>query len=137
MHNAFLISNSTFLFPYSWAEDMLCGARGDAGSNRTGGGAAVEDLGAFARAGVTTFDTADHYGPSEQLIGDTLFGCFQEQLVFENEGPNKLCRYGGCCLRRGTNRRGGAVRGARFTPQLITVADFGERRRAALTLGGV
>eukprot|EP00897_Mesotaenium_endlicherianum_P000044 jgi/Mesen1/1003/ME000120S00161 len=48
------------------------GHRGDAESDRTAGRAAVEDLGAFANAGITSFDTADHYGPSESLIGEYL-----------------------------------------------------------------
>ena len=45
------------------------GHRGDAASDRTSGSEAEQDFAAFAAAGVTTFDTADHYGPSEQLIG--------------------------------------------------------------------
>lgn len=43
--------------------------RGDPATDRTSGSEAVADLGAFALNGITTFDTADHYGPSEQLIG--------------------------------------------------------------------
>lgn len=46
--------------------------RGDSATDRTSGSEAVQDLGVFARAGITTFDTADHYGPSEQLIGRFL-----------------------------------------------------------------
>jgi aryl-alcohol dehydrogenase-like predicted oxidoreductase len=46
------------------------GHRGDAASDRTAGSEAEQDFGAFAAAGITTFDTADHYGPSEQLIGE-------------------------------------------------------------------
>ncbi len=38
------------------------GHRGDAASDRTQGQKAVEDFGAFERAGVTAFDTADIYG---------------------------------------------------------------------------
>lgn len=29
----------------------------------------MQDFGAFTAGGIDTFDTADHYGPSEQLIG--------------------------------------------------------------------
>lgn len=45
------------------------GHRGDPATDRTAGQAAVDDLRAFADVGVTTLDTADHYGPSEELIG--------------------------------------------------------------------
>ena len=48
------------------------GHRGDARSDRTQGQKAVEDFGAFERAGVTAFDTADIYGPSEKLLGSYL-----------------------------------------------------------------
>mmetsp|Transcript_13859 Transcript_13859/g.34859 ORF Transcript_13859/g.34859 Transcript_13859/m.34859 type:complete len:408 (+) Transcript_13859:190-1413(+) len=48
------------------------GHRGDKGSDRTQGKSAVEDFDAFVSAGVTTFDTADIYGPSEELIGKYL-----------------------------------------------------------------
>ncbi|CAG9464603.1 unnamed protein product [Pedinophyceae sp. YPF-701] len=49
---------------------QLSGAhRGDRATDRTTGAAAVEDFGAYERAGITAFDTADIYGPSEGLIG--------------------------------------------------------------------
>lgn len=48
------------------------GHRGDPATDRTAGQAAVEDLRTFADVGVTTLDTADHYGPSEELIGRYL-----------------------------------------------------------------
>eukprot|EP00198_Chlamydomonas_reinhardtii_P011876 XP_001701213.1 predicted protein [Chlamydomonas reinhardtii] len=41
-------------------------------SDRTRGGEAVSDLAAFARAGITSLDTADNYGPAEALIGQYL-----------------------------------------------------------------
>ncbi|GAQ82385.1 oxidoreductase [Klebsormidium nitens] len=48
------------------------GHRGDRSTDRTTGKAAVEDFQPFVNAGITTFDTADIYGPSESLIGDYL-----------------------------------------------------------------
>jgi aryl-alcohol dehydrogenase-like predicted oxidoreductase len=48
------------------------GHGGDRASDRTSGNAAVEDFQAFVDAGITTFDTADIYGPSEKLIGAYL-----------------------------------------------------------------
>lgn len=48
------------------------GHGGDRATNRTSGNAAVEDFQAFVDAGITTFDTADIYGPSEKLIGQYL-----------------------------------------------------------------
>eukprot|EP00271_Cylindrocystis_brebissonii_P015867 TRINITY_DN38915_c0_g1_i1.p1 TRINITY_DN38915_c0_g1~~TRINITY_DN38915_c0_g1_i1.p1 ORF type:complete len:510 (+),score=52.55 TRINITY_DN38915_c0_g1_i1:464-1993(+) len=46
------------------------GHRGERESDRTGGQAALADFQKFVEAGVTTFDTADIYGPSESLIGE-------------------------------------------------------------------
>lgn len=48
------------------------GHKGERASDRTGGQAAVEDFAKFARAGISTFDTADIYGPSESFIGQFL-----------------------------------------------------------------
>ncbi|KAK9821998.1 hypothetical protein WJX81_006467 [Elliptochloris bilobata] len=48
------------------------GHKGQRASDRTAGKAAVEDFQPFVEAGITTFDTADIYGPSESLIGDYL-----------------------------------------------------------------
>ena len=48
------------------------GHKGDRASDRTSGAAAVEDLQAFANAGITTLDTADIYGDSERIIGQYL-----------------------------------------------------------------
>ncbi|PNW86744.1 hypothetical protein CHLRE_02g095127v5 [Chlamydomonas reinhardtii] len=45
---------------------------GDSYTDRTRGGEAVSDLAAFARAGITSLDTADNYGPAEALIGQYL-----------------------------------------------------------------
>jgi len=45
------------------------GHKGDRTSDRTTGREAESDFGAFVDVGVTTFDTADIYGPSEQIIG--------------------------------------------------------------------
>lgn len=43
--------------------------KGDPVTDRTSGGAAIDDMERFVRAGVTTFDTSDAFGPSEALIG--------------------------------------------------------------------
>ena len=48
------------------------GHKGDRGDDRTAGKQAIADFKAFVDAGVTTFDTADIYGPSESLIGDYI-----------------------------------------------------------------
>lgn len=48
------------------------GHGGERASDRTSGAAAVDDFQAFVDAGITTFDTADIYGPSEKLIGAYL-----------------------------------------------------------------
>jgi diketogulonate reductase-like aldo/keto reductase len=48
------------------------GHKGESKSDRTSGQAAVEDFAAYVAAGVTSFDTADIYGPSESLIGHYL-----------------------------------------------------------------
>lgn len=53
--------------------------RGDSASDRTYGQAAVEDIRQFVQAGITTLDTADHYGPSEALIGRFLAECSEEE----------------------------------------------------------
>ncbi|KAL4429190.1 hypothetical protein ABPG77_010169 [Micractinium sp. CCAP 211/92] len=45
------------------------GHAGDRATDRTSGQAAIDDFSAFVAAGITTFDTADIYGPSESLIG--------------------------------------------------------------------
>jgi aryl-alcohol dehydrogenase-like predicted oxidoreductase len=48
------------------------GHRGDKVDDRTAGAAALQDFDAFVQAGITTFDTADIYGPSEGIIGDYI-----------------------------------------------------------------
>lgn len=50
------------------------GHRGDKASDHTTGKSAVADFDKFVEAGITTFDTADIYGPSEELIGKYLDG---------------------------------------------------------------
>lgn len=45
---------------------------GERATDRTSGQAAIDDFQAFVAAGITTFDTADIYGPSEALIGRYL-----------------------------------------------------------------
>lgn len=67
------------------------GHGGDRSTDRTSGNAAVQDFQAFVDAGITTFDTADIYGPSEQLIG--------RYLVSSNEARSKcqvLTKF--CCF---------------------------------------
>jgi aryl-alcohol dehydrogenase-like predicted oxidoreductase len=39
----------------------------------------VDDIRKFVQAGVTTLDTADHYGASENYIGRFLAGCSEEE----------------------------------------------------------
>jgi len=89
------------------------GHRGDRTSDRTTGNAAVEDFQQFVDAGVTTFDTADIYGPSEKLIGQyfveypesrakcqvlTKFCCFGDsmrqarELAFVQRSIENSCR---------------------------------------------
>ena len=46
--------------------------RAIAGTTGRRGKQAIADFKAFVDAGVTTFDTADIYGPSESLIGDYI-----------------------------------------------------------------
>ncbi|KAL4854303.1 putative aldo-keto reductase 1 [Chlorella vulgaris] len=48
------------------------GERAGASPDHTSGQAAIDDFAPFVAAGVTTFDTADIYGPSEALIGRYL-----------------------------------------------------------------
>lgn len=48
------------------------GHAGDRATDRTSGKAAVQDFQKFVEAGITTFDTADIYGPSERIIGEYL-----------------------------------------------------------------
>lgn len=72
------------------------GHRGDRGDDRTTGTAAVADFDAFVRAGITTFDTADIYGPSESLIGDYI-----RQRPQGRNGLQlltKCCKFGGDML---------------------------------------
>ncbi|PNH03828.1 hypothetical protein TSOC_010081 [Tetrabaena socialis] len=51
---------------------LLRAALGAKETDRTYGQVAVDDFDAFVRAGITSFDAADHYGPAEALIGRYL-----------------------------------------------------------------
>ncbi len=70
--------------------------RGDGSTDRTYGQAAVEDIRKFVAAGVTTLDTADHYGPSEALIGRYLAECSEEEWAKVQVGGSS--RQGVACL---------------------------------------
>ena len=67
------------------------GHRGDRKTDRTAGKAAVADFTAFEKAGITTFDTADIYGPSQELIGE-----FIKQRGNGSEGLQVLTKF--CCF---------------------------------------
>ena len=67
------------------------GHRGDRKTDRTAGKAAVADFAAFEKAGITTFDTADIYGPSQELIGE-----FIKQRGNGSEGLQVLTKF--CCF---------------------------------------
>lgn len=69
------------------------GHRGDPDSDRTGGEAAIEDFRTFVSNGITTFDTADIYGPSEGLIGE--FRKRYPSLASSTQVLTKLCCFGG------------------------------------------
>lgn len=62
--------------------------KGDALSDRTSGAAAIEDLDAFCRAGITTIDTADNYGGSELLVGQHLR--LNPEAAFNTQVATKL-----------------------------------------------
>ncbi|KAK9804340.1 hypothetical protein WJX72_008140 [[Myrmecia] bisecta] len=66
------------------------GHRGEKASDHTAGAAAVQDFQRFAEVGVTTLDTADHYGPSEALIGEYL-----KQARRETQVLDKFCVFSG------------------------------------------
>jgi len=69
------------------------GHRGDKETDRTVGAAAVQDFAAFADAGITTWDCADHYGPAELLIGRYLRE--NPQQVPNIQVLTKLCLFSG------------------------------------------
>jgi aryl-alcohol dehydrogenase-like predicted oxidoreductase len=69
------------------------GHTGDPDSDRTRGKDAVEDFRTFASNGITTFDTADIYGPSESLIGE--FSKTYPSLASSTQVLTKLCCFGG------------------------------------------
>eukprot|EP01023_Acetabularia_acetabulum_P047361 TRINITY_DN4989_c0_g1_i3.p1 TRINITY_DN4989_c0_g1~~TRINITY_DN4989_c0_g1_i3.p1 ORF type:complete len:407 (-),score=69.16 TRINITY_DN4989_c0_g1_i3:217-1437(-) len=65
------------------------GHKGDRETDRTEGKKAVQDFVKFEQAGISTFDTADIYGPSEGLIG---------QFVRQRGGPEGVQVLTKCCL---------------------------------------
>ena len=67
------------------------GHRGDRKTDRTAGKAAVADFAAFENAGITAFDTADIYGPSQELIGEYI-----KQRRNGSEGLQVLTKF--CCF---------------------------------------
>ena len=76
------------------------GHRGDAATDRTQGRKAVEDFRAFEMAGVTAFDTADIYGPSEQLVGQYLQDRGGAQAGHGVQVLTKLCVFDPLEMRR-------------------------------------
>ncbi|GAB4818560.1 hypothetical protein N2152v2_005606 [Parachlorella kessleri] len=67
--------------------------QGDQASNRTSGSAALQDFQPFVKAGITTFDTADIYGPSEELIGKYLASVWDRKDI-HTQVLTKLCCFG-------------------------------------------
>ncbi|CAL8466033.1 g5569 [Coccomyxa elongata] len=67
------------------------GHGGERESDRTSGKAAVEDFKPFVQAGITTFDTADIYGPSESVIGEYLRESGEKKNV---QVLTKFCCFG-------------------------------------------
>ena len=69
------------------------GHRGDAATDRTQGSSAIDDFRTFVSNGITTLDTADIYGPSENLIGE--FRRTYPELAASTQVLTKLCCFGG------------------------------------------
>lgn len=67
------------------------GHSGDRNTDRTRGAEAVQDIGTFVRNGITTLDTADIYGPSEEIIGR-----FFEQNIDARDRCQVLTKF--CCF---------------------------------------
>lgn len=67
------------------------GHRGDSSTDRTYGADAVYDFKKFVDGGITTFDTADIYGPSQELIGQ-----FIEKFPEEGKNCQVLTKF--CCF---------------------------------------
>lgn len=89
------------------------GHRGERASDRTSGDAAVQDFQKFVDAGITTFDTADIYGPSESLIGRYLAS------RGGSEGVQVLTKF--CCF-------GAAMRSARDLKFVEESIDLSRQR---------
>lgn len=75
------------------------GHRGDGSLNgpspdHTSGNAAVQDFQPFVDAGITTFDTADIYGPSEKLIGQYLTSLKSPEARSRCQILTKFCCFG-------------------------------------------
>jgi aryl-alcohol dehydrogenase-like predicted oxidoreductase len=70
------------------------GHAGEHETDRTSGNAAVEDFQKFAAAGITTFDTADIYGPSEGLIGKYLAATTKSSSAPPVTVLTKFCCFG-------------------------------------------
>lgn len=102
------------------------GHAGDKGDDRTRGSAAVADMASFAAAGVTTFDTADIYGPSEGLIGEFVRkrgGADGLQLL------TKSCKFGRDMLEV-SQRSTSQVRSQSHCLLLLKIALLAEQRVA-------
>ena len=69
------------------------GHKGDRKDDRTAGKAAIADFATFVNAGITTFDTADIYGPSEGLIGEYIRS--RPEGVEGLQILTKCCKFGG------------------------------------------
>ena len=70
-------------------------------ADRTRGGEAVSDLAAFARAGITSLDTADNYGPAEALVGGIVWACMCVCVCFKEHKENiaiRQCMPGCVCV---------------------------------------
>jgi len=90
------------------------GHKGDRKTDRTAGSAAVNDFSRFVSSGVTTFDTADIYGPSERLIGEYLKTLSEtERSKVQARGLQRWSLHGdGVWIRRQRRRAAAAVRAA-------------------------
>ena len=88
--------------------------RGDKKSDRTQGQQAVDDFQQFVDVGITTFDTADHYGPSEVLISKYL----QNHSAVRNQVQiaTKYCAFGSAQYRAG---RDGSVEEVRMPLRML------------------
>ena len=69
------------------------GHAGDRATDRTSGKEAVQDFQKFVDAGITTFDTADIYGPSERIIG-TYLSSLTPEARSKCQVLTKFCCFG-------------------------------------------